>query len=159
MGSFFGGIWSAIKKFFGGGFKEIDKIAIAVTEGVKTALVDGVADFVAQILDSLTKSNVPEEIVTLLKNNIYKVLAVELAIQGIPDNPSQADILAFEQTVLKAFNVNSDNSKLYTTLAAQIYGLIQAQVRPGEKITFAQIVQIVEQAYTDYVNDQQNSVD
>jgi len=130
-----------------------DKIAISVTEGVKTALLDGVLGFIADVLDGLTKSQVPTEIVTLVQNNIYKILAVELAIQGIPANPTPADILTFEQAVLTAFNVTSDKSKLYTTLAAQIYGIIQTQANSNTQFTFAELVADVEQAYGDYQND------
>lgn len=147
------GAW--LKKVFTEGLQDADKIAISVTEGVKTALVDGIAGFIADVLDGLTKSNIPTEIVTLLQNNISKILAVELAIQGLPANPTQQDILTFEQSVLAAFNVTSDKSKLYTTLAAQIYGIIQAQLGGQTKLTFAQLVVDVEQAYSDYVTDQQ----
>lgn len=132
-----------------------DKIAMAVTEGVKTALVDGTLGFIAEVLDGLTKSNIPTEIVTLIQNNIDKVLAVELAIEGLPVNPQASDILAFEQRVLAAFQVTSPGSKLYTTLAAQIYGIIQAQVNSGTAFSFAQLVADVEQAYQDYLTDQQ----
>lgn len=155
--SFFGGIINAIKKFFSGGFKNLDKVVLAVTEGVKKALNDGIFNFVAQILDTLTKSNVPTEIVDILNKNIYKVLAVELAVQGLPSQPTPDEILEFEKAVLKAFNVTSDKSKLYTTLAAQLYGLIQDQLKPGHGLTFAQIVAIVEQTYLDYLADQQET--
>lgn len=157
--SFFGGIINAIKKFFSGGFKDANKIALAITEGVKKALNDGIFNFVAQILDTLTKSQVPTEIVDILNKNIYKILAVELAIEGIPDSPTPDEILTFEKAVLKAFNVTSDKSKLYTTLAAQLYGLIQDQLKPGHGLTFAQIVSIVEQTYQDFLTDQNSSTD
>lgn len=151
-------IFKAIGAFFAKVFKFVKtdaaKVAIAVTEGVKTALLDGVLGFVAEIVDGLTKSQVPTEIVALIQANIYKILAVELAIQGLPDSPTEADILAFEQDVLTAFGVVSDKSKLYTVLASQIYGIIKAQVDAGTKLTFAQLVVDVEQAYADYLADQ-----
>lgn len=152
--SIFTKIGAFLKKVFTSGLKDADKIAIAVTEGFKTALLDGALGFVADILDGLTKSQIPTQIVNLIQANIYKVLAVELAIEGLPDNPTQAQIQAFEEVVLNAFGLVSDKSKLYTTLAAQIYGIIQAQVNSGTKFTFAQLVVDVEQAYQDYVNDQ-----
>lgn len=150
-------IFSKIGTWFAGAFKTVetdaDKIAIAVTEGIKTALVSGVAGFIAEILDGLTKSQVPTELVTLVQNNIDKLLAVELAIQGLPASPTEADILAFEQEVLKAFSVTSDASKLYTTIAAQVYGIIKTQADSGTKFTFAQLVEDVEEAYRDYQTD------
>lgn len=152
--SIFTKIGAFLKKVFTTGLQDADKIAIAVTEGVKTALLDGALGFVADILDTLTKSQIPTEIVSLIQANIYKVLAVELAIEGLPANPSQAQIQAFEEAVLNAFGLVSDKSKLYTTLAAQIYGIIQAQANSGTKFTFAQLVSDVEKAYTDYLADQ-----
>jgi hypothetical protein len=152
--SIFKSIGAWFKKVFTGGLQDADKIAILVTQGVKEALLDGALGFIADLLDGLTKSQVPTEIVNLIRANIGKILAVELAIQGIPSSPSQADILAFEQDVLNAFGVVSDKSKLYTVLASQIYGIIQAQVEAGTKFTFAQLVADVEQSYIDYTNDQ-----
>lgn len=151
------GAW--ISKVFNDALRDADQIAIVTTEAVKTALVNGVAGFIAEVLDGLTKSQVPTEIVTLVQNSIDKILAVELAIQGLPANPTEADILAFEQSVLKAFNVTSDKSKLYTTLAAQIYGIIKTQAEAGSSFTFAQLVSDVESAYADYLTDQAASTD
>ena len=149
------GAWFA--KTFSSALQDADKIAITVTEAFKNAMVTGVVGWVAEILDGLTKSNVPTEIVTLIQNNIDKVLAAELAIQGLPASPTAADILAFEQSVLKAFGVTSSTSKLYTTLAAQIYGIIQAKVQAGTKFTFAELVDDIEAAYQDYLTDQQST--
>lgn len=154
--SIFTKIGAFLKKVFTTILQDADQVAIAVTEGVKTALVSGTLGFIAEILDGLVKSNVPTEIITLIQNNIDKILATELAIQGLPASPTQADILAFEQRVLAAFGVTSAKSKLYTTLAAQIYGIIQAQAQSGTTFTFAELVTDIEQAYQDYVADQQD---
>lgn len=152
--SIFTKVWDWLKKAFTYIEKDADKVAITLTEGLKDAMQSGVVGFIAAALDGLTKSHVPTEIVTFLSNNIDKVLATELAIQGIPDNPTQDDILAFEQAVLKAFNVTSDKSRLYTTLAAQTYGMLKAQADAGTKFTFALLVKDVELAYQNYLNDQ-----
>lgn len=156
-------IFSKIGAWFAKAFKfvetDADKIAIAVTEAVKTAFVNGTLGFVASVLDGLLKSNVPTEIVNIIGSNINKVLAVELAIQGLPDNPTEADILKFEQDCLSAFGVHNDKSKLYTTLAAQIYGIVKQQADTGEKFTFAVLVIDVEQAYKTYLIDQANTSD
>lgn len=152
--SFITKAWNWVKKLFSSGIKDADKIAIVVTEEIKTGLQSGVIGWIANVAAGLLHSQIPTEIVTLLNNNINKVLAVELALQGIPDNPTADDILSFEQSVLKAFNVTDNKSKLYTTLAAQIYGIILAQVNSGTKLTFAELVADVEAAYQDYLNDQ-----
>lgn len=132
--------------------KSGDKIAIVITETVKTLLTNPVTGFLLNIADAVTGSQIPTVIANTVISVIPKVLAAELAIQGLPDNPTPEQILAFEQSVLQAFSVSSNNSKLYTILSAQIYGIIQASVLNG-KTNFADLVLDVEQAYADYKAD------
>ncbi len=148
--SFFSDLWNTIKKFFNGELRKADDIAIVVTEGIKTALSSGAAGFLATVIDSLAKSNVAEDVLKLIKTYLPKVLATELALKGLPENPTEDDILAFEQDILQAFGVTSNSSKLYTTLAAQVYGEIKNTVEstPGK---FADWVAAVEAAYQDYI--------
>jgi hypothetical protein len=155
-------IFKKIGAFLSKVFKSVktsgDQVAISITEGVKTALDTGIVDFLAQLMSAILPGvhDIPEEVVAAIKVAIPKVLAAELAVQGLPDNPTQDDILAFEQKVMAAFGVHDNKSKLYTTLAAQIYGIIEAH--NGNSWTFAQLVIAVEKAYADYVADvaQQN---
>lgn len=151
-------VFTAIEKFLSKFFKSVrtdaDKIAIAITEGVQDALKSGVLTGVAAVLEGIFPGvkNLPTEIVAELDILIPKILASELALQGIPDNATPQDILDFENRVLTAFNVTSDKSKLYTTLAAQVYGLLQTyQALPNP--TFADRVKVVEDAYKLYVAD------
>lgn len=155
-------IFSKIGAWFAKIFKSIKDhaapVAVAVTEGVKTFLVSGVAGALAGVIDSIIGSHVAEEIVTLLKNNINKALAVELAVQGLPDNPTQDNIQSFEDAIIKAFSglEPAGKSKLYTTLAAQVYGIIENTLNENPKPTFAQWVAAVEEAYNDYLKDKAN---
>lgn len=132
--------------------KDVNVVAITVTEAIKLALDSGTAGFLAGIIDSLFKTHIAQDVLGLLKKFIPKILATELAIQGLPDNPTPDDILAFEQSVLKAFSVTDDKSKLYTTLAAQLYGHIKDALGDG-KVTFAEAVIIIEATYQDYLTD------
>lgn len=153
---------SILKSVFGsGGFfdrlfthikKDANIVAISVTEGIKAALDSGTVGFLAGIIDSLLKTHIAEDALEILKNYIPKVLAAELALQGLPDNPTEADVLAFEQAVLDAFKIHDDKSKLYTTLAAQLYGKLKDALGDG-KITFAEAVIIIEETYQDYLSD------
>ena len=59
-----------------------------------------------------------------LKIIVPKVLAAELALKELPDNPTEKDIKKFADAVLKAFNVENNNSKLWTTFGAQVYGIV-----------------------------------
>jgi len=127
------------------------KIAIAVTEGVKSALNSGLINFIAQVIPG--HNDIPKEIVTVLNQWIPKLLAAELAVQGLPDNPTEQDIVNFEDRVIAAFGKVDNKSKLYTVLSAQIYGIIRARVGDGTPYTFAELVVDVEQAYQDYQKD------
>jgi hypothetical protein len=148
-------IFTKVGDWFAKVFKEVRtdgiKIAIAVTEGIKTALNSGIAGFLVQIIPG--NSKIPQAIITELIQWIPKLLAAELALQGLPSNPTAQDILDFENRVIAAFGKVGDKSKLYTVLAAQIYGIIDTQVNAGSAFTFAELVEDVEQAYQDYQQD------
>lgn len=139
-------------RFFTHVVRDADIVAISVTQAIKSALDTGAAGFVAGVIDSLFKSHIAEDILTALKKYIPSVLAAELAVQGLPDNPTEADILEFENRILAAFSVHDQKSKLYTVLAAQVYGIIKktSDETPGK---FADWVKAVEEAYRDYLAD------
>lgn len=127
-------------------------VAIVITESIKSLLNNPVTGFLENIADTITGTQIPTNLANLIAAQIPKILAVELSIQGLPANPTEADILAFEQDVLKAFNVTSNNSKLYTELAAQTYGIIQGSVASG-KTKFSDWVADITQIYADYKLD------
>lgn len=151
-------IFKAIGAWFAKAFKSIKtdgaKIAVAITEGLQTALKSGVVAAIADLIGGIFPNvkNLPAEIVADLEKLLPKILAAELAVEGLPDSPTQQDIADFESRVLAAFGVTDNKSKLYSTLAAQIYGIIQSHVGAGS-YTFAELVADVEQAYQDYVAD------
>lgn len=131
------------------GAKAEAPIAVTITEAVKTILANPAAGFLENIIDSVTGTSIAVDAANAVNAIIPKILAAELAIEGLPDSPTDSDILAFEQRVLAAFNIKSNNSRLYTTLGAQIYGILQAA--PDTK--FATLVDDIEQAYADYQKD------
>lgn len=130
------------------------KVAVAITEGLQTALKSGAVTAVADLISGIFPNvkNLPAEIVADLEKYLPKVLAFELAIEGLPDNPTQQDFTDFEGRVLTAFGVTDSKSKLWSTLAAQIYGIIQAHVG-NLAYTFAELVGDVEKAYQLYLSD------
>ena len=69
----------------------------------------------------------------------------------MPDNPTEQDILEFEQRILTAFGLHDNKSKLYTSLAAGIYGIIKADIDGGVKLTFAELVKDVQKSYLLYL--------
>lgn len=121
-------------------------VAVSVTEAVKTALDSGAVGWIAQIVDSLAKTHLAEDVVALLQKNIPKILAAELALEGLPDNATADQIINFEQSVLDAFNLLDKKSKFYTVVSAQIFGVLQDTVN-NTKGTFADWVIAVEKCY------------
>ena len=151
-------IWAWFKKIFTSIKTDIDKTAIVITEYIKAGLESGVLDAIAKALDGLT-SHLSTEVIALLRVAVPKALAIELAIQGLPDNPTGDDIKAFENAVLAAVVNSSDfeKSQLWTNLSAQVFNLISDALKANDgKLTFAQIVLIVEQSYQDYLADKAN---
>jgi hypothetical protein len=130
------------------------KIAVAITEGVQTALKSGVVGALADAISAVFPNvkHLPQDVVDELQKWIPKVLAAELALQGLPDNPTEQDILDFENKVMAAFGVHDNKSKLYTTLGAQVYGILK-KYSEGTSPTFAQLVLDLEEAYQDYLKD------
>lgn len=145
-------VFAWFKKVFISHTSSAASVAVTITETVKVLLANPLVKFVENLADGITHTQLPTQIANAVSNAIPKVLAVELGLEGLPDNPTPEQVLAFEQSILGAFNVKSDNSKLYTILSAQIYGIIQTtlQTTPGK---FADWVAAVETAYLDYQKD------
>lgn len=135
--------------------KDAAKIAVVITETVKAILNNPITGFLLNIADGVAHSQLPTEIATAVNNEIPKIISVELAIEGLPDNPTQDQIISWEQDVLKSFGVTSDKSKLYTVLAAQVYVIIKSKLTDGV-LTFAEGVQSVEEAWQAYQSDLAN---
>lgn len=147
-------IWQWFAKIFKSVKTDAAKIAVAITEDVQTALKSGVIGALADVISSIFPNvkHLPQDVVTELENIVPKALASELALQGLPDNPTEQDVTDFENKVLTAFNLHDDKSKLYSVLSAQIYGILLKHIgKTG--LTFADRLADVEEAYQDYVKD------
>ncbi len=145
--------WTWFKKAFIDHTQSGASVAVVITETAKAILENPVVGFLANVLDGITHTGLPTAAIALINNQMPKILATELAIQGLPENPTPDQILAFEQDIIKAFGVkSSDNGKLYTVLSAQIYGIIQNTVNNTQG-KFADWVIAVEAAYQDYQTD------
>ncbi len=133
----------------------VDKVAISVTQGIKTAAEGTIAQTISVVIDEALKTHLAEDALAALKIAAMQALAVELAIQGLPDNPTGDDIQNFEIAVFKAITGETPQgqSKVFTSFAAQLYTLIHAAIGENTTLTFAQIVDIVEKAYQQYLQD------
>lgn len=147
---------SAVGKFFANAFNWVEtdgaKIAVAVVEELKTLLDSGTVDFLAQVIDALTKSNIPTDIVNEIKSQLPTILADAMAVQNLGTNPTDDQVQAFSQQILASFGVTPDKSQLYSTVGAKIIGIIRANTAPGQTFTFATLVNDLEQAYQAYVD-------
>lgn len=135
------------------GVKAEAPIAVTITEAVKTILANPGTGLLENIIDSVTGTPIAVDAANLINAAIPKILAAELTIEVLPDTPTATQVLAFEQRVLAAFNVSADNSRLYTVLGAEIYGIINTQAQSGKPLTFATLVADIEQVYNDYKAD------
>lgn len=154
-----GKVLASIGHFFSGGLKAAATAAVSITEEIKTVLSSGFVKTVAGYVDEQFKTHLAEDVIAGINSAIPKVLAVELAVEGLPDNPTEQDVLDFENRVYKAVTGLDPvgTSKLYSTLGAQIYGIIKPQVDSGEPLTWAIMIKDVEDAYQDYLKDLQDS--
>lgn len=148
-------IWTWLKKAFKHIKDDADKVAISITQNIKEALDSGLVGFLADIIDKEFHSHVATDVVGVLKLQIPRILAAELAVQGLPDNPTEQDILDFENRILEAFGIHSQKSKLYTVLASQVYQNIKALVDSDNQISFAEAVKLIEKCYQDYLKDEE----
>lgn len=153
MSSIFTKFWDLIKKIGAWTVEHAAPTLVAVVEELQSLWKSGTPGFIASVLDSLTKSGVPTTVVNAVGKELPNMLAVGLAIEGLPADPTDVQIADFEQRVLAAFNVHTDKSQLYTVLGAQLLGIIRRDLVPGQKFTFAQLVTDLEEAYQDYQND------
>lgn len=144
--------WTWFKKVFVSYSQSAASVAVVITETVKTFLNNPIAGFFENIIDSVTHTEIAATVATTVNAGINKVLTVELAIEGLPDNPTTADIAAYEQRILAAFGVHPDKSKLYTLLAAQVLADLQADLADG-KLIFAGVVKTVDDTYQNYLQD------
>jgi len=145
--SIFTDVWAWLKKEFKHITTDLDKVAITVTQQIKMAAESPEAGFIAKLIDGLTKSGVATEVIGIVKLAASKALAIELAIQLPNGIASEEEFLAWEQKVLEAVGIHSDTSLLYTRIAATIVRDVQAFTQDGSAVSFAEAVQIVEDAY------------
>jgi hypothetical protein len=124
----FSGFAAWVKDEFDPTFLKADQIAIAITEDAKAALTNGSALDLANIIQGVFPSvhGLPTAIVQGLQKGIPKTLAFELGLQLDLTDPTPATIQASVAQILGAFKLTAAKDKLYSTLAAQVTTIIQA---------------------------------
>lgn len=127
---------------------KIAPVAVGILEGVKTALDNGTLNFLADAVTAMTGSAIPGEVIAIVKNQLPRALASALALEALTPNPTEAQILAFEQQVIAAYNLPSTNkSKVATLVAADLFQELKAFAASDQQVTFAIAVGEVEKCF------------
>jgi hypothetical protein len=152
--SIFTKVWSWLGKVVSSAKTKYAPIAVTITEELKTLWASGVPNFLATVIDkAIGHGTIAETIVNKIGIYLPAALATELGIEDLPANATPEQIAKFEQDVIAAWTPLTDKDKLYTTLAAQIGGIIQRDTQPGVVLSFGQLAKDAEEAYQDYLAD------
>lgn len=152
--SIFNKLFAWFKKVFVSAEKNAAHIAVAIGEVAKESLNNGTLDVMAKVVDFIAKSNLGDEIELALKASLPKIIAVSNAVQTFPTKDStEADVLAWEKSILDGFNIHDNKSVLYTTIAAQTFGVLNSLLKQPGRPTFSAWVAAVEEIYQDYQKD------
>jgi len=155
-----GSILKSIGNWFAKAFNSIkddaDTVAITLTQYLKVALDSGLLKTIADLIPG----GLGKDVITVLQNAIPKILALELGLQGLPDNATPEQIQAFILSIEQAVGGKDFQAKsaFWTKFSVQVYSLIQTEINKSPDhatLTFAQIVSIVEEAYQQYMADQE----
>lgn len=145
---------------------DADTVAITITQNIKLALDTGLV----KVITDLIPGTLDDKILAFLQTAIPKALAVELALKGIPDNPTPEQIQEFILLVEQTISSKKDwqeQSAFWTKLAVNIYNQIETDLNKNPdqpNLSFADMVAIVDSAYDQYVEhkaaqDQANTGD
>lgn len=141
IGAWFAKAFSYIKN-------DADAFAVTLTQALITASTNGLLKTIGDFIDSTFKTQIGDEAATWLKTALPKLLATELAIEALPDNPTLQDETDFANRIAAAVSGKSASSEFKTSLAANVYIAIETDLNQnGNKLTFATGVKIVEDAY------------
>jgi hypothetical protein len=149
----FGNIFHSIKV-------KVAPVVVSILEVLKGAEETGVADAISSFIDKALHTHVAEDINALVKKNIYNAIAAFLAIEGLPDNPTDDQIKAFVSVAVTALAgkvaAESIKGKVYQDFGIQLYDIVKKAIDAskvsGNAVTANQIAGDIEQAYQDYKN-------
>lgn len=127
---------------------DADRIAITITQNLKLASDSGLL----KVLTDLIPGTLDDKILQFLQNALPKALAVELALQGLPDNPTPEQVKEFIDLVISKLASKNwqDQSKFYTSLSVNLYNQIEQDFNnhpDNANLSFAEVVSIIESAY------------
>lgn len=130
-------------------------LASSILQVVKGAEDTGILNGIATLIDGVTHGHIATEVNDLIKKNVVKGLAVSLAINDLPVNPTPDQVKIFETELVTALAskaaADSIVGQSYTNLGATVYSIIEGTIADakltGGKLTFAQVAIKLEEAY------------
>lgn len=131
---------------------------VTAVNAVSAAEASGVLPAIALALSPVTKG-LSVAINNQIEAGLPTAIAIALGIEGLPADPTPAELTAFGQAALNAIEKIKGSGAVSGTwqvnLAGQIYGLIQSAIAANAgtaqagTLTLGQITVLVEQAFED----------
>lgn len=119
---------------------KVAPIIVGALEVAQKVWATGIPDFVGSVLDTLTKSGVPEELIQKVGASLPLLLADALAITT-PQTQAQEQVEV--AAILAAYNVAPDKTQVISTVAAELYNIVD----PNNGLTFFERLKEIQSAY------------
>lgn len=152
-------IWTWFEKVFDEAELKVNRVVVSILQAVQGLEDSGVLPFIAKILDKAT-GHLSTEINEGVKKAVTAGLVTELAIAGLPANPTEQDIKDFDSRVISAFAgkkaAQSMPGQVVSQLGAQLYNIIHTSIGQavGKPLTCAVIITDIEQGFQDFLQDE-----
>lgn len=154
-------LWTWIGGLFHSLKVKISPAIVGILQIVKGIEDSGVVDGIAKVIDNTFHTTAAENGNALLKKAVNSALATFLAIEDLPDNPTEEQVQKFGKDVLTAVAgkkaAQSIPGQVNVNLGAQLYVIIdkiyQGHKVDGGKVSAGEIATAVEEAWQDFQND------
>jgi hypothetical protein len=136
---------------------KVAPVVVSILESVKGLEDTGLLPALASILDKSTHG-VSSTINATLQKGITLGIASFLGIEGLPDSPTEADLLTFNDKVMAAVAEAKlkfpTKGEFWSKFGAHLYQIISDTIGPDNvhdgQGTYAKIIKAVEDAYQSY---------
>lgn len=150
--SFISKVLDALIGIFKKAKEDLAKITVFIVKDIQPVLFSPTADVLASIMDAITKSQLPTEILEQVKKYVPIFLTTEGIVQSLTPDSTEDEVKAALDKMLAQFPnfTPAQRAQYWTELAAKLYAFIH-ELHDGEKITFGEAASIVEAAYQAYL--------
>lgn len=152
-------IWTWLAKIWTDIKIKVGPLVVGILHVIQGAEDSGIVDGIAKVIDDATKTKIAEDANAELKVVVLDGIAVELAVDKLPANPTDADVKAFESAIVTAVagkKAVGVKGKAVLDLGVQVYDIVQKTLAAhvdGTKVTAQEITTDVEDAYQDWQAD------